>query len=71
MSAGDHFHDALALSIILSDFERRTLRLKQLVRLALIYPSLGMRLEEQERGKDKAELMATMPFAAWRNEWKR
>jgi LA2681-like HEPN len=66
--ASDHFHDTLAYAITRSDLERRTLRLLQLVRAALIYLSLGMHREEQKRAKDKEGLTATMPLAPWRDE---
>jgi tetratricopeptide (TPR) repeat protein len=70
-SAGDPFHDTLAYAITRSDLERRTLRLIQLVRAALIYLSLGMHREEQKRAKDKEGLTATMPLDPWRDKWKR
>lgn len=70
-SVGDPFHDTLAHAITRSDLERRTLRLVQLVRSALIYLSLGMHRQEQERGKGKEGLTATMPLDPWRDEWKR
>jgi len=70
-SAGNPFHDTLAHAITRSDLERRTLRLMQLVRSALIYLSLGMHREEQKRGKGKEGLTATMPLDPWRDEWKR
>ncbi|MHB9101959.1 MAG: LA2681 family HEPN domain-containing protein [Sulfuricella sp.] len=69
-SLGDPFHDALAHEITRPDLERRTLRLMQLVRSALIYLALGMHREEQERRKGKDGLMATMPLDPWRDEWK-
>lgn len=71
MSAGDPFHDTLANAITRSDLERRTLRLMQLVRSALIYLSLGVHSEEQKRRKGKEWLTATMPLDPWRDEWKR
>jgi LA2681-like HEPN len=71
MSQSDLFHDTLAHSITRSDLERRTLRLMQLVRSALIYLSLGMHREEQERSKGKDGLMAAMPLDPWCDEWKR
>lgn len=71
MSVGGPFHDTLAHAITRSDLERRTLRLMQLVRSALIYLSLGMHREERERTKGKEGLTATMPLDPWRDEWKR
>ncbi|BCO26459.1 hypothetical protein MIZ03_1342 [Rhodoferax lithotrophicus] len=59
-SATDPFYDTLAHVISRSDLERRTLRLIQLVRSALIYLSLGMHREEQARGKGKEGLIAPM-----------
>lgn len=68
---GDPFHDTLAYAITRLDLERRTLRLMQLVRSALIYLSLGMHREEQKRGEGKEGLTAMMPLDPWRDEWKR
>lgn len=67
----DLFHDTLAHAITRFDLERRTLRLMQLVRSALIYLTLGMHRVEQERRKGKEGLMATMPLDPWLDEWKR
>lgn len=70
-SLGDSFYDTLAHAITRSDLEQRTLRLMQLVRSALIYLSLGMHREEQDRRKGKDGLMAMMLLDPWRDEWKR
>ncbi len=70
-SQGDPFHDTLAHAITRHDLEQRTLRLMQLVRSALIYLSLGMHREEQERRKGKDGLIATMLLDPWLDEWKR
>jgi LA2681-like HEPN len=71
MSVGDPFHDTLAYTITRSDLERRTLRLMQLARSALIYLSLGMHREERQRAKGKKGLTATMSLDPLRDEWKR
>jgi hypothetical protein len=71
MSADDLFHDTLAHAITRFDLERRTLRLIQLVRSALIYLSLGMHREERERAKDKEGLTMSIPLDPWRDAWKR
>lgn len=63
----DPFHDTLAYSITRSDLERRTLRLVQLARSALIYLSLGMHREERDRAKGKEGLTATIPLVPWRD----
>jgi hypothetical protein len=70
-SLGDPFFDSLAHAITRSDLEQRALRLMQLVRSALIYLSLGMHREEQERRKGKEGVVATFPLDSWRDDWKR
>lgn len=67
--ADDPFHDTLAYAIQRSDLERRTVRLLQLVRSALIYLSLGMHREEGERAKGKGGPIATMPLVLWDHDW--
>ena len=71
MSTDDPFHDTLAHAITRSDLERRTLRLTQLVRSALIYLLLGMHREEHERAKGKEGPTMTMPLDPWLDDWKR
>ena len=71
MSIDDPLRDTLAHAITRSDLERRTLRLMQLVRSALIYLSLGMHLEERKRAKGREGLTVTMSLDPWRDEWKR
>jgi len=70
-SGGGPFDDTLAYAITRTDLERRTLRLMQLARSALIYLSLGMHREEQKREKGNEELKVMMPLDPWRDEWKR
>lgn len=62
------FHDTLAYAITHTDLEKRTIRLMQLVRSALIYLSLGMHREEEERRKGKEGLMMSMPLDPWYDE---
>jgi hypothetical protein len=69
MPLRDPFHDTLAYAITRTDLERRTLRLMQLVRSALIYLSLAMHHEERTRERSTKEKMATMSLATWRDEW--
>lgn len=69
MSENDLFHDTLAHSISRDDLEKRTMHVMKLVRAALIYLSLGMHKEEQERGKNKLGLTAPMFLDPWVDEW--
>jgi hypothetical protein len=70
-TVNDPFYDTLAHAITRSDLERRTLRLMQLVRSALIYLSLGMHREEQKREKGMKGMAVTIPLDPWHDEWKR
>ena len=67
----DMFCDTLAHSISRSDLERRTLRLMQLVRSALIYLVLGIHKEERDRAKSEEGLVATMSLHTLEDERKR
>jgi len=69
--AHDLFLDTLAHSINRSDLERRTLRLLQLVRSALIYLVLGVHKEERDRAKGKKEQMAEMSLHTLEDDRKR
>lgn len=70
-SPGSPFHDFLAHPVMRSDLERRTLRLLQLVRSALIYLSLGMHHEERDRAKSHGSISMPIPLTLLRDEWKR
>ncbi len=63
------FYDTLAHSVDRVDLERRTLRLIQLVRSALIYLSLSMHHEERNRAKSGKAV--PMSLDIWRDEWER
>lgn len=65
------FHDTLAYRITRSDLERKTLRLLQLTRAALVYLLLGMHREEKRRRAGQEGLMGTMSLDTWSDEWKR
>jgi hypothetical protein len=67
----DMFHDTLAYHITRSDLERKTLRLLQLVRSALVYLSLAMHHEERRRACTREGLSVPMPLDVWCDEWKR
>lgn len=69
--AGDPFHDTLAYAIGRTDLERRTLRLLQLARAALIYLFLGMHRMERGRQTDEGGLAGPMPLYALDDDWKR
>lgn len=67
----DMFRDMLAHSISRTDLERRTLRLIQLVRSALIYLVLGVHKEEQGRSGEQVGLTASMALQRLKDDWKR
>ncbi|MDB5583734.1 MAG: hypothetical protein JWR80_8910 [Bradyrhizobium sp.] len=73
----DPFRDTLAYTISRSDLERRTLRLLQLARAALIYLFLGMHREEARRAEAQpkpeglAGFVAPMHLDPLRDDWKR
>jgi len=67
----DVFHDTLAHSIRRTDLERRTLRLMQLVRSALIYLVLGVHKEEQGRMKEQGGVVAPLTLHWLKDDWKR
>ncbi len=47
------FGDTLAFSVYRQDFESKTLKIMKLVRAALIYLSLGVKVEEVRRAKER------------------
>lgn len=68
----DPFRDTYAYMVSRRDLERRTLRLLQLARSALIYLSLAMHHEEQKRRNEGKEgLSAPISFGSLRDAWKR
>lgn len=68
----DPFRDKLAHMVSRLDLERRTQRLLQLARSALIYLSLAMHHEERKRKLEGDQgLAAPMSFGTWRDDWKR
>ena len=68
----DPFRDTLAYMVSRPHLERRTLRLLQLARSALIYLSLAMHQEERKRrNEDEERLSAPMSFGTWKDDWKR
>lgn len=66
----DPFHDTYAYAISRSDLERRTLRLLQLARSALIYLSLAMHREERGGVKDNERLAAPIYYDTLSDDWK-
>ncbi len=67
----DPFFDTLAYALPRVDLERRSLRLMQLARAALIYLALGMHREEQRRReKRKPSLICGMQLTPWDDSWK-
>ena len=68
----DLFVDTLAYSISRRDLEKKTLRLLQLSRAALIYLALGMHQEERQRKKRRGPgLVAPMFLPTLEDDWKR
>lgn len=66
------WNDRLAYSVQRPDFEAKTLRLLKLARAALIYVSLGMRVEESRRNRNKqGGLVMPMHLDTWDDNWKR
>ena len=69
----DPFFDDLAYAITRSDLERKALRILKLARSALIYLSLGMHREEQQRaakaGKDTLKMPMILDVIP--DDWKR
>lgn len=68
---GDPFRDTLACAIGRTDLERRTLKLLQLVRAALVYLFLGMHREECSRATGRQGKVGPMPLDRWDDDWKR
>lgn len=64
--------DTLAFSIHRKDFEMKTLRLLRMIRAALIYLSLAIHCEEQQRAQKKGPntMVAPMFMDTWQDEWK-
>jgi hypothetical protein len=68
---GDLFHDRLAYSLGWDDFARKTLRVLNLARAALIYLALGMEREESGRKSSDNPLIGGAQLDHWEDEWKR
>ena len=64
--------DTLAFSMYRRDFERKTLKLLKLSRAALVYLSLAIHCEEQQRKKkeDPNSFVMRTPLDVWEYEWK-
>jgi hypothetical protein len=64
--------DTLAFSIYRQEFEAKTLRLLKMTRAALIYLSLAIHCEEQQRQPEKTSqtIVPKMPLDVWKDEWK-
>lgn len=64
--------EALAYSVALKEFERKTLHLFRLARAALIYLSLAVHVEEHAKGKQwKGQgIGAPIPMDVWEDDWK-
>jgi hypothetical protein len=69
----DPFFDDLAYAITRSDLERKALRILKLTRSALIYLSLGLRREEQQRAAKASKDALKMPMIldVMPDDWKR
>ena len=66
------FTDTLAFSISRREFEAKTLRLLQMMRAALIYLSLGIHCEEQQRAKGRgtSNKIGKIFLRTLRDDWK-
>lgn len=64
--------DTLSLSIYRRQFETKSLRLLKTVRAALMYLSLAVHWEEQERAKTRSPdaIVPGIPLDIWEDEWK-
>jgi hypothetical protein len=64
--------DTLSYSVYRRDFEAKTLRLIKMARAALVYLSLAIRSEEQQRARSRspATKVLEMPLDSWDDEWK-
>lgn len=64
--------DTLAFSMHRRVFQKKTLRLIKMARAALIYLSLAIHREEQERSAQRGSeiLIPSMPMDVWEDEWK-
>jgi len=67
----DPFYDPLAYHILRSELERKTERLLQLVRSALVYLSLAMHRKELQRAKDRQGRRGVIRLDIWEDDWKR
>ncbi len=67
------FGDTLAFSLYRQDFESKTLKIMKLVRAALIYLSLGVKVEEVRRAKERGtgQIVPGLPLGTWEDNWKR
>jgi tetratricopeptide (TPR) repeat protein len=67
----DSLADRLAFSVERRDFEAKTLRLLRMARAALIYLSLAIYAEEQEKSAAHGgKPVLPMPLSRWEDEWK-
>jgi tetratricopeptide (TPR) repeat protein len=66
----DQWNDRLAYSVQRGDFERKTLRVLRLARAGLIYLSLAMHQQEEQRPKTQSDLIMPMLLDLWKDEWK-
>ena len=66
------WHDNLTFSMHRREFESKTLRLIKMARAALIYLSLAIHYEEQQRSKEQCpnSIVPKIPLDIWEDEWK-
>lgn len=62
----DLFKDTHAYSITCFDLERKSLRLLQLARSAMVYLSLAMHYEERRRAKNGSGMVASISLDEWK-----
>jgi hypothetical protein len=69
--AAKAMEDSLALSLYRTDFEAKTLRILKLVRSALLYLLMSVRMEEQRRRHARGDkTVMPMTIDAFKDDWK-
>ena len=66
-----NFHDTSAYHIDQEELERKTLRLLQLARSALVYLAMAMHIEERRRDEGREGLSFPMLLDTLPDDWKR
>jgi len=64
--------DTLAYSLYRDEFANKVLKMLRLARVALVYLSLGIHIEERKKTaeRDQKKIVAPMPLDKWEDKWK-